>query len=102
MGQLNLVAARVPLTAESYRRCRDELLPGQVKRVSAGPNRVLVGYVIACPSCGTARPHLNDDVGFQEGPGPRLVSVTRPPTCACGLSLRVVADPATHLEAFAA
>ena len=99
---MSLVAAWVPLTAESYRRCRDELLPGQVKRVSVGPHRALVGYVIACPACGVARPYLDDDVGFAEGPGPALVGVTRPPRCACGLSLRVVVDPEPALEAFAA
>lgn len=97
-----MVAARAPLTAESYRRCRDELLPGQLKRVSVGPNRALVGYVIACPACGVARPYLDDEVGFQEGHGLRLVGAERPPRCVCGLSLRVVVDPYPALEAFAA
>lgn len=99
---MSLIAARVPLTAASYRRCRDELRPGQVKRVSAGPRRVLVGYVVACPACGVARPYLDEDVGFREEEGPVLVGTDRPPRCACGLSLRVVADPDPALEAYAA
>lgn len=98
MAQLALVAARVPLTAESYRRCRDELLPGQLKRVSVGPVRVLVGYVVACPACGAARPYLDEDVGFREDAG-ALVELARPPRCACGLSLRVDGGA---LEAYAA
>ena len=99
---MNFVVARVPLTPESYRRCRDELAPGQLKRVSAGPNCTLVGYVVACPKCGAARPHLDEDVGFREEEGPVLVGTDRPPRCACGLSLRVVADPDPALEAYAA
>jgi hypothetical protein len=102
VAQLSLVAARAPLTAESYRRCRDELCPGQVKRVSAGPRRVLVGYVVACPACGAARPYLDEDVGFREEAGPTLVGTDRPLRCACGLSLRVVSNPDPTLEAFAA
>jgi hypothetical protein len=64
------------------------LCPGQVKRVSVGLNRALVGYVIACPSCGAARPYLDEDVGFRED-GLALVGTDRPARCACGLSLRV-------------
>lgn len=98
---MSLIAARVPLTAASYRRCRDELRPGQVKRVSAGPRRVLVGYVVACPACGVARPHLGDEVGFVEDAAGLVCSLV-PMPCVCGLLLRVVRDPAPALEAYVA
>ena len=98
---MNFVVARVPLTPESYRRCRDELAPGQLKRVSAGPNCTLVGYVVACPKCGAARPHLGDEVGFVEDAAGLVCSLV-PMPCVCGLLLRVVRDPAPALEAYVA
>lgn len=98
---MSFVVARTPLRPDSYRRCRDELAPGQIKRVSAGPDRVLVGYVVACPKCGAARPHLHDEVGFVEDAAGLVCSLV-PMSCVCGLLLRVVRNPSPALEAYVA
>lgn len=94
MDRAGAVVARAELTAASYLTCARSLLRGQVKRcLRRGP---LVGYVIACPSCGLPAPYLDEDVGYEERDG-ALVGISRPPACMkCGLLLRVSDG---HLEA---
>lgn len=59
--------AAIPLTVHSYRTCAAKLAPGEVKRI---PQRSapLIGYQIACPSCGARCPYQDKNLVFIEDP----------------------------------
>jgi hypothetical protein len=92
--------ASCTLTVQSYRTCAARLKPGEVKRV---PQRSapLIGYMIACPSCGLVAPYLDREMGYIEDPPKgvpvrdtqvrrRLTDTTGGRAChGCALMLRV-------------
>lgn len=89
------MSATAPLVMVGPTFCPRDMVRGQVKRcVHRGP---LVGYYIACPSCGFKATYLDEDVLFIEECAvlgsaypKRLLRMTKPPPCyRCKLLLSV-------------
>lgn len=58
--------------------CVARLAPGEVKRIPKARERALVGYYIACPSCGRVQAVPATERGFEEVDG-----LTMRPEVAC-------------------
>ncbi len=64
------------------RQCPRKMRPGEVKRVPLRGG--LVGYHVACPSCGFVASYLREEALFKEvvdADGVVLVGIERPPPC---------------------
>lgn len=70
--------AALPIEVAPSRFCPRKLKKGMVKRyMSTGP---LVGYMVACPSCGFIEMHLTEAAGYVEVDG-KLDHTTKPIGC---------------------
>lgn len=70
--------------------CPRRLRAGQVKRyLSKGP---LVGYMVACPSCGFIELHLKERAGFVEEEGVLVCTTSAVGCMLCGRSIRVFTE----------
>lgn len=78
----------LPLVQMPKGTCPRRLKPGQVKRMLTTGK--LIGYAIACPSCGFIENHPDlGAVEFQEEEE-RLIGALHPPSCAmCHRQLRI-------------
>jgi hypothetical protein len=84
----------LPIVQVGGERCGRELRPGEVKRCPLKPP-YLVGYAIACPSCGFIATHLDDELQFVEVEGALSGSARPAPCILCGRDIWIRSG---HLE----